>query len=436
MPRVALHTLGCKLNYAETSAIGKQFLDRGYEIVELGKPADVCVINTCSVTARANRECRQIIRRALRTADNPVVVVTGCYAQLEPEEVASIDGVDLVLGSCEKNKIFDHISTFEKAPSPRVFVSDVSAADDFGPAWSTEAGSRTRAYLKVQDGCDYTCSFCTIPLARGKSRSLPIDAVLGQAEDLVQQGFREIILTGVNVGDYGRKGGVHLLDLLHALSGVSRLSRLRISSIEPNLLTDEIIRFVADHRVMCKHFHIPLQSGSDGVLHAMRRRYTTAQYASLVRRVREQMPDCGIGVDVIVGFPGETDEQFEETYRFLNELPVSYLHVFTYSERPNTPAATYANAVPPVKRSKRNEMLRLLSVKKREAFYRTMVGRKVIVLTETEVEGDRRFGFTDNYVRVAVPSNGVEDNVLLEALVEDVECGCCIGTPVDDGGAA
>jgi threonylcarbamoyladenosine tRNA methylthiotransferase MtaB len=436
MPRVALHTLGCKLNYAETSAIGKQFLDRGYAIVDLGEPADVCVINTCSVTARANRECRQIIRRALRTAENPVVVVTGCYAQLEPEEVASIDGVDFVLGSREKNRIFHHLTSFEKVTSPRVFVSDISGADDFGPAWTTEAGSRTRAYLKVQDGCDYTCSFCTIPLARGGSRSLPMETVVTEAEDLVRQGFREIILTGVNVGDYGRKAGARLLDLLHALSEIADLARLRISSIEPNLLTDEIIGFVADHRVMCKHFHIPLQSGSDGVLHAMRRRYTNGQYAALVRKIRERIPDCGIGADVIVGFPGETDAQFEETYRFLNELPVSYLHVFTYSERPNTPAATYANPVPPAQRSQRSEMLRNLSVKKREAFYRSMIGRTVTVLTETEVEGDRRFGFTDNYVRVAVPSDGVEDNVLMEAVVEDVEYGCCVGTPVDEGGAA
>jgi len=434
MPRVALHTLGCKLNYAETSAIGKQFLDRGYEIVELGEPADVCVINTCSVTARANRECRQIIRRALRTATDPVVVVTGCYAQLEPEEVASIDGVDLVLGSREKNKIFEHVGTFQKVPAPRVFVSEISRADDFGAAWSTEAGSRTRAYLKVQDGCDYNCSFCTIPLARGKSRSLPVDAALAQAEDLVRQGFREIVLTGVNVGDYGQKSGNRLLDLLQVLSEVTGLARLRISSIEPNLLTDEILQFVAAHRVLCKHFHLPLQSGSDNVLRAMRRRYTTVQYASLVRKVRGLIPDCGIGVDVIVGFPGETDDQFEETYRFLNELPVSYLHVFTYSERPNTPAATYAHPVPSAKRSKRSEMLRVLSVKKREAFYRTMVGRKVTVLTETEVEADRRFGFTDNYVKVSVPADGVQDNVLLETIVDGVEFGCCIGARVDEGG--
>jgi threonylcarbamoyladenosine tRNA methylthiotransferase MtaB len=434
MPRVALHTLGCKLNYAETSSIGKQFLDRGYTLVDLGEPADVCVINTCSVTARANRECRQIIRRALRSGKNPVVVVTGCYAQLEPEEVASIDGVDLVLGSREKSHIFDHINTLSKSVASRIHVSDISATDDFGPAWSTEAGSRTRAYLKVQDGCDYNCSFCTIPLARGKSRSLPVENVVAQAGDLVRQGFREIVLTGVNVGDYGRKAGTRLLDLVQALSEVDGLARLRISSIEPNLLTDEIIGFVANHPVMCKHFHIPLQSGSDDVLHAMRRRYSTAHYQELVRKVRERIPDCGIGVDVIVGFPGETEEQFEQTYRFLNELPVSYLHVFTYSERPNTPAATFAGPVPPALRSKRNEMLRNLSVKKREAFYRSMVGRKVTVLTETEVEGDRRFGFTDNYVKVAVPSNWVEDNVLVEARVEDVEYGCCIGTPIDEGG--
>jgi threonylcarbamoyladenosine tRNA methylthiotransferase MtaB len=319
-------------------------------------------------------------------------------------------------------------------------VSDIThAADDFGPAWSTEAGDRTRAYLKVQDGCDFNCSFCTIPLARGKSRSLPLEAAVDQAKALVGQGYREIILTGVNVGDYGKYQERRLLDLLGELVAVEGLARLRISSIEPNLLTDDILRFVAEQPVMCRHFHVPLQSGCDTVLRAMRRRYTTAQYASLIGRVRDVMPDCGIGVDVIVGFPGETDEHFEATYRFLNELPVSYLHVFTYSERPNTPAATYPDPVPPAVRSKRNEKLRMLSSKKREAFYRMMLGRRVTVLTETEVEGTRRFGFTDNYVRVAVPSDGLEENTLVEAVLEDLEFGCCVGTIVNgpaEGGRA
>lgn len=427
MPRVALHTLGCKLNYAETSTIGKQFLDRGFEVVDFGTPADVVVINTCTVTERADRECRQLIRRALRSEALPYVVVTGCYAQLEPEEIASINGVDLVLGAREKFDIFRYMNQFGKLNSPRIHVSDIETVDDFGPAFTTEAVGRTRAYLKVQDGCDYTCSFCTIPLARGPSRSQTIEQCVAQAADLVQGKYKEIVLTGVNVGDYGKKTGSSLLRLVQELVCIERLERIRISSIEPNLLTDDMISFIARHQKMCKHFHIPLQSGADEILRQMRRRYTTGDYRALIARIREAIPDAGIGVDVIVGFPGETDRHFEETYAFLHELPISYLHVFTYSERPNTPAADMRLAVRPDVRHRRNDMLRILSQKKRHAFYETMVGRLVTVLTEGDLERGSRFGFTENYVRIGVPADGVGENILLPVLITGVEENVCRG---------
>ena len=342
-PVVALHTLGCKLNFAETSSLGGQFIDRGYDLVEPGGHADVVLLNTCSVTGVAERECRQLIRRALRKSPGAYIIVTGCYAQLAPEEVASINGVDLVLGTKEKFTVFEFADIFQKGNAPQVFVSEVGTADTFGPAMSTSAGERTRGYLKVQDGCDYHCTFCTIPLARGESRSQSVAGSIRQTEQLVLQGFKEIVLTGVNVGDYGRKQGEDLSGLLRHLVKVPGLRRIRVSSIEPNLLTEELLELIAGQQVLCKHFHIPLQSGSDSVLRRMRRRYTTKQYADLVHRVRAQFPEGGIGADVIVGFPGETDEEFQETYRFLTELPVSYLHVFSYSERPHTPAALHVD---------------------------------------------------------------------------------------------
>jgi threonylcarbamoyladenosine tRNA methylthiotransferase MtaB len=431
MQTVSFHTLGCKLNLAETSTIGRQFIGRGFKVVDFGEQADVCVINTCSVTARADRECRQIIRRALRAPKRPFVVVTGCYAQLEPAEVASIEGVDLVLGSREKFEIFDHLDGLEKKLYPEVFVSDISSVDSFGPAASSEVGNRTRAFLKVQDGCDYNCSFCTIPLARGVSRSQGLEQCFTQARDLVRQGFKEIVLTGVNVGDYGRKTGTSLLALLESLSGIAGLERLRISSIEPNLLTSDIIRFVATTPVMCKHFHIPLQSGDDAILGLMRRRYTTARYAEVVHRIKEEVPDCGIGVDVIVGFPGEREEHFGNTCRFLSELPVSYLHVFTYSERPDTPAAAFANHVEPRVRFKRNEALRNIGARKRRVFHEHMLGRSLQVLLEGDVEGDHRLGFTDNYIRVAVPARGTEANSLVTVELVGIEGDRCMGRLVE-----
>jgi len=430
MPRVALHTLGCKLNFAETSAIGGQFMARGFDVVEFGDPADVVVINTCSVTERADRECRQLIRRALRRDPGAVVVVTGCYAQLSPEKVASIAGVDIVLGSREKFSVFDTVGTLEKQHTPQVFVREIAGTADFGPAMSGQAGDRTRAFLKVQDGCDYSCSYCTIPLARGASRSQAIGAAVGQAESLVRAGFKEIVLTGVNVGDYGRKEGSSLLALLHALAPLPGLCRLRISSIEPNLLTTDILDFMAQSPTLCKHVHIPLQSGTDSVLRRMRRRYTAEEYAGVIRRVQDTLPGCGIGADVITGFPGETDEEFLSSYHFLNDLPVSYLHVFTYSQRPNTPAADAGQPVEPRIRQKRSEMLRNLGEKKRTAFLQNLVGTTSTILTEGAGEDGYRSGFTDSYARVAVPASGVGENELVRVLLASVQDGRLIGRPL------
>lgn len=432
MPTVALTTLGCKLNFAETSSLGKQFLDRGYTLVEFGRRADVAVINTCSVTQRADRECRQLIRRARRGSPDAAVIVTGCYAQLDPEAVASIDGVDFVLGAKEKFSLFRHAGSPVKQPAPRIFVSEIDKVDDFGPAFSTDAGDRTRAFLKIQDGCDFSCSFCTIPLARGVSRSQAVGECVAQARALTAAGYREIVLTGVNVGDYGRKHGADLLALLRGLAEIEGLDRLRISSIEPNLLTGEIIDFVAAHDVMCKHFHIPLQSGSDDILRAMRRRYTAAQYAGRVRAVLERIPDCGIGADVITGFPGETDLHFEETRRFLADLPVSYLHVFTYSERPNTPAAGSARHVEPKVRSRRSAILRELGGRKKRAFHERMIGRTLPILVESEEGEGCRCGYTDNYVRVAVPADTAPANTIVPVVIVGVADGCCTGV-VRDG---
>jgi len=435
MPTVALTTLGCKLNYAETSTLGKQFLQRGYSLVEFGGPADVAVINTCSVTGKADRECRQLIRRARRTAPDAVVIVTGCYAQRDPEEVASIDGVDFVLGTMEKFSLFDHIDAFERRRYPRIVVADIGASNDFGPAASDDAADRTRAFLKVQDGCDYSCTFCTIPLARGASRSQSVQACVEQARGLTSAGYREIVLTGVNVGDYGRRSGSDLLALLRALVRVEGLDRLRISSIEPNLLSDGIIDFVGATDVMCKHFHLPLQSGNDAILRAMRRRYTTAQYADRVNRIRARIPDCGIGMDVIVGFPGETDGQFESTHRFVADLPVSYLHVFSYSERPNTPAAASAHPVDPRTRSRRNEILRLLGEKKKRLFYDSMMGKTLPVLLETRNDDGRRSGFTGNYIRVDVPASAGETNTIIDVTITGITGQRCVGVAAGGRGA-
>ncbi|MGA9362808.1 MAG: tRNA (N(6)-L-threonylcarbamoyladenosine(37)-C(2))-methylthiotransferase MtaB [Bacteroidota bacterium] len=424
---MAFHTLGCKLNYAETAALSNQFIERGFRVVEFGEPTDVFVLNTCTVTERADRECRQLVRRALRISPASCTIVVGCYAQLQAEEIAAIEGVDFVLGSREKFNLFEYVEGFQKQSSARVVRGLIHESTDFGPAFSSGSADRTRAFLKVQDGCDYHCSFCTIPLARGASRSQSVEATLEQARELVNRGYREIVLTGVNVGDYGRKIGTDLMCLLKQLDAVEALNRVRISSIEPNLVTQEMIRFISQSEKICHHFHIPLQSGSDFILRLMRRRYLTQYYRDLVYAIREEMPDAGIGADVIVGFPGETKSHFEETHRFLVDLPLSYLHVFTYSERPNTFAAALSGDVDPATRARRSEMLRVLSGKKRRQFLEAFVGRTVSVLLEGTVERGRRIGHTSHYALVGIPEHSAQENELVDVRITGVDDLLCVG---------
>lgn len=402
--KVAFHTLGCKLNYAETSVIGNSFLKRGFSLTDFDSPADVYVINTCTVTENAERECRQIIRRALRHNPNGFVIVTGCYAQLRPEQIQKIEGVDLVLGSKEKFEIFNFIDSFEKKNLACVYVSPLEKLNDFGPAFTPLPEDRTRAFLKIQDGCDYKCSFCTIPKARGLSRSQSVDDTIKQLRELVQQGYKEIVLTGVNVGDYGSKIGTSLYELLRKLIKVDGDFRIRISSIEPNLLSDEIIELVAQEAKLCKHFHIPLQSGSDKILKRMQRRYLSKLYADRIEKVKTLIPSAGIGVDVIVGFPGEDENDFQTTQEFIANLPVSYLHVFTYSERPGTPAAEMKDQVPKDERRRRTNTLRILSARKKYQFYLEMLGTEQKVLFEHRDDDGTIKGFTSNYIRVVSDS--------------------------------
>ena len=402
--KVAFHTLGCKLNFAETSAIARSFADAGYGRVEIEEQPDVVVINTCSVTDQADKKCRHIVRKALNGNPNAFVAVIGCYAQLKPDEIAAIPGVDLVLGANEKFNLPDHVAQLEaKRPSGQVIAGHIKETKEFVPSYST--GDRTRTFLKVQDGCNYFCAFCTIPLARGRSRSASIQETLQQARNAIADGAKEIVLTGVNIGDFGTTNGETLLDLIQALDQLDGVERYRISSIEPNLLTDEIIQFVAGSKKFVPHFHIPLQSGDDEVLKAMRRRYLTDLYKARVETIRQAMPDACIGVDVIVGFPGETDAHFENTYSFLHELPVSYLHVFTYSERANTTALRIEEVVPMEIRQERNKRLRILSNKKRRAFYESQLGSTRKVLFEASEHEGIMHGFTENYVKVEQPFN-------------------------------
>lgn len=401
----AFHTLGCKLNFAETSTIARQLTDAGYEKVSFDEKANIYVINTCSVTENADRECKLHVKRAMKANPEGLVVIVGCYAQLKPEEISQIEGVDLVLGAKEKFNILSYLDDLEKSENEGIVHScEIEETDFFIGSYSI--GDRTRAFLKVQDGCDYKCTYCTIPLARGISRSDTIENVLKNAREISQKDIKEIVLTGVNIGDYGKgefgnKRHEHtFLDLISELDQVEGIERIRISSIEPNLLKDESIELVSKSRSFVPHFHIPLQSGSDDLLKKMKRRYLTKLYKDRVAKIREVMPDAAIGVDVIVGFPGETEELFMETYNFLNELPITYLHVFTYSERENTEAAKTEGAVPIPERKKRNKMLRILSEKKKMAFYQTQLGKTLPVLWEHENKDGKMFGFTENYVRV------------------------------------
>jgi threonylcarbamoyladenosine tRNA methylthiotransferase MtaB len=415
--KVALHTLGCKLNFSETSTIGKQFKQNGFEVVEFSEKADVFVINTCTVTANAEKECRQIVRRALRNNPNAFIVVTGCYAQLRPEEISNINGVDLVLGSNEKFNLFSYVDSFQKKELACIYVSSTEELNQFGLAASSDVDSRTRAYFKIQDGCDYKCSFCTIPLARGLSRSLNESELINQFQDILSQNYKEIILTGVNVGDYGKALDTNLYKLLLKLIALEGDYRLRISSIEPNLLTDEILTLTKNSNKLTKHFHIPLQSGSAKILKLMQRRYTKEYYFDLIHKVKSEIPNVGIGVDVIVGFPGEGEEEFLETYNFLKELPISYLHVFTYSERPDTKAITMEGQVPINIRRKRNNMLRILSEKKRHEFYESLIGKKVEVLFENDNVNGMMKGFSSNYVRIVHEYDETLINKFTEVLI-------------------
>ena len=416
--KVAFYTLGCKLNFSETSTIARNFQDEGFERVEFEEVADMYVINTCSVTENADKQFKQIVKKAMKLNNKAFVAAVGCYAQLKPEELAAVDGVDLVLGATEKFKITDYINDLSKNDMGEIHSCEIEEADFYVGSYSI--GDRTRAFLKVQDGCDYKCTYCTIPLARGISRSEALENVLQNASDISKQGIKEIVLTGVNIGDYGKgefgnKKHEHtFLDLVKALDEVSGIERLRISSIEPNLLKNETIEFVSQSRTFVPHFHIPLQSGSNDILKKMKRRYLREVYTERVNKIREVMPHACIGVDVIVGFPGETDENFLETYNFLNEMDISYLHVFTYSERDNTEAATMPDVVLMNVRNKRSKMLRGLSVKKRRAFYESQIGTDRTVLFESENKEGYIHGFTENYVKVKTPWNPELVNTLHE----------------------
>ncbi|MBD1367291.1 tRNA (N(6)-L-threonylcarbamoyladenosine(37)-C(2))-methylthiotransferase MtaB [Mucilaginibacter sp. ZT4R22] len=399
--KVAFYTLGCKLNYSETSSIGRLFTQAGFNTVEFSDTPDVFVINTCSVTENADKKCKKIVKEALKISPNAYVTIVGCYAQLKPKEIAEIPGVDMVLGAAEKFRIVEYLTDLTKNPKTLVYNQPVTEANEFVPSYSF--GDRTRTFLKVQDGCDYSCTFCTIPLARGASRSDTIENAVAQAIQIAESGVKEIVLTGVNLGDFGIRNGNRedkFFDLVKALDEVEGIERIRISSIEPNLLSDEIIEFVSTSKRFVPHFHIPLQSGSDKILGLMRRRYRRDLYASRVAKIKEVMPNCCIGVDVIVGFPGETREDFVDTYNFLNGLDVSYLHVFTYSERENTPAAEMKGTVPGSARADRSKMLHILSDKKRRAFYETQLGKADEVLFEGDIKDGFMHGFTRNYVKV------------------------------------
>jgi threonylcarbamoyladenosine tRNA methylthiotransferase MtaB len=429
---VAFHTLGCKLNYSETSALARLFEDRGYLPVKFEDGADIYVINTCSVTEQADRECKKIVRSALRHHPQSFVVVTGCYAQLKPQEIAEIPGVDLVLGAGEKFRILDYVDDLSKAPGKgMVRAGEVRDVNTFTSSFSF--GDRTRSFLKVQDGCDYKCSFCTIPQARGASRSDTVESAVANAREIAAMGAREIVLTGVNLGDFGNgtaviegervKKEALFIDLIRALDAVETVDRFRISSIEPNLVTDEIIAFVAQSQRFMPHFHIPLQSGNDKQLKEMRRRYKRELYAERVATIKKLMPHACIGCDVIVGFPGETEDDFLETYRFIQELDISYLHVFTYSERANTLAAEMPDVVSVEERRRRNHALRGLSEMKRRAFYREHLGSIRPVLFEQHKNAGTLSGFTDNYIKIEIPEaqgviNGIAP-VSLQALNQE-----------------
>lgn len=418
--KVALYTLGCKLNFSESSSIARMFQEEGFARVDFNDTPDVFVINTCSVTENADKKCKQLVKKAKKVNPAAFIAIIGCYAQLKPEEIAQIKGVNMVLGAAEKFKIVDYFNQQEKEEVAKVYASKIKAANEFVPSYSH--GDRTRSFLKIQDGCDYFCTFCTIPLARGKSRNQSISETINVANEIASTNVKEVVLTGVNIGDFGQgKGSEDFFQLIQQLDKIEGIERFRISSIEPNLLSNEIIDFVSQSAKFMPHFHIPLQSGSNKILKMMRRKYLKELYSERVARIKEKMPHACIGVDVIVGFPGETDEDFMETYRFLNELPVSYLHVFTYSERPNTTAIKLENSVSKEKRSERSKMLHILSDKKKRFFYEQFLDEKAKVLLEAEQHEGFLNGFTENYIKVKVPFEEGLENTIQEISIKTID---------------
>ncbi len=421
MKKVAFYTLGCKLNFSETSTISRMFEEKGYEKVDFNDTPDIFIINTCSVTENADKKCRKIVKDAKKISPDSYVTIIGCFAQLKPKEISEIPGVDAVLGAAEKFKLLELLDGFVKEKEARVLASEISCANTFNNAYSID--DRTRTFLKVQDGCNYGCAFCTIPLARGKSRSDTIANIVASAEKIANSGVKEIVLTGVNIGDFGIQEGKRqekFIDLIKALDDVEGIDRIRISSIEPNLLSEEIIRFVSTSKRFVPHFHIPLQSGSNKILKRMNRRYLRELYADRVALIKSIMPHCCIGVDVITGFPGEGQDEFMETFQFLNELNISYLHVFTYSERANTQAIEMDEIVPLKIRNDRSKMLRSLSEKKKRAFYEENLGRKATVLFEDDIADNKIHGFTENYIRVEADYSDGLINETFEVEMESV----------------
>ena len=427
--KVAFYTLGCKLNFSETSTISRQFEERGYEKVPFDNTPDIFIINTCSVTENADKKCKKVVKEAMKVSPGAFVAIIGCYAQLKPKEISEIVGVDAVLGAAEKFRLLDILDDFSpkfseesKQKKAQIFASEISEANTFNNAYSIN--DRTRTFLKIQDGCNYNCSFCTIPLARGKSRSDSIENVIKSSLEIASTEVKEVVITGVNTGDFGIKDGKRnerFIDLIKRLDKVSGIDRFRISSIEPNLLSNEIIKFCSSSNKFVPHFHVPLQSGSDKILKLMRRRYEKELYAERIDYIKELIPNCCIGVDVIVGFPGETEEDFLETYNFLNELNISYLHVFSYSERANTAATEMENPVPIAERTKRSKMLRILSEKKKRKFYEESLGQYAKVLFEDDISEGMIHGFSENYVRVKAKYDPILVNEFRNVILDEID---------------
>ena len=423
--KVAFHTLGCKVNFSETSTISREFTSSHYQVVSFTSFADLYVINTCSVTENADKELSVLVKKALKKNPNAFIAVIGCYAQLKPHEIASLDGVDLVLGATEKFQIIEYVQNLEKNKSTQIYSCEIEEANFYHTSYSIN--ERSRAFLKIQDGCDYKCSYCTIPKARGISRSDSLLNVINNAQKIADSGLKEIVLTGVNIGDYGKgefgnkKHGHTFLDLVKALENLKSVYRFRISSIEPNLLSEDIIKFIANSKRFVPHFHIPLQSGSDKILKSMKRRYLSSLYSEKIKQIRSLIPDACIGADVIVGYPSETDEDFLETYNYISGLEISYLHVFTYSERANTEAIKIKDKVDKLTRSKRSKMLRSLSVEKRRSFYQSQLGKNHEVLFESENKKGYITGFTENYIRVRTPWNPALTNTLLKVKLDRID---------------